>query len=72
MERKKHERFTPFIVAASIIAISAIGIIGAAPVVNAFIEPALAIGGMGCITYQTYPVQGACSMTIGTGTFTSV
>jgi hypothetical protein len=71
-KEKKYERLSIFMTAAVIAVISGIAVIGAAPGINAFLDPALAVGERGCIAYQTYPAQVSCPLTIAPTTFTSV
>ena len=70
MKKEKNcERLWLFVIAAAILAVSNIAIIGAEPSASAHTDQPLALVQRECVVYQTYPVTADCSMTIGSSTF---
>jgi hypothetical protein len=69
---KNYKMSTLFVIAAVVVAISAITIIATAPTASGFTDPALAAEGRGCLIYQTYPVQVDCKVPISPGSFLMV
>lgn len=66
---KTYERLWLFVIAAAILAVSSIVIIGAEPSASAHTDQPLALVQRACVVYQTYPATADCSLTIGSSTF---
>ncbi|MGC2598318.1 MAG: hypothetical protein WA395_09330 [Nitrososphaeraceae archaeon] len=70
MKKEKNcERLWLFVIAAAILAVSSIAIIGAEPGARAHTDQPLALAQRACVVYQTYPATADCSLTIGSSTF---
>jgi hypothetical protein len=64
MKKENCERLWLFVIAAAILAVSSIAIIGAEPKASAHTDQPLALGQRACVIYQTYPATVDCSMII--------
>jgi hypothetical protein len=70
MKKEKNcERLRLFVIAAAILAVSSIVIMGAEPGASAHTDQPLALAQRACVVYQTYPSTADCSLTIGSSTF---
>jgi hypothetical protein len=71
-KEKNYERLCLFIIAAAILAVSSIAIIGAEPNASAQRDQSLALGQRACVIYQTYPATIDCSKIIGSSPYKAI
>jgi hypothetical protein len=72
---KKHKMPRLFVIAALIVAVSAVSgvtVIMTSPTASGLANLAYAAEERGCVVYQTYPAQVSCSLPVGSGTFSMV
>ncbi len=69
MKKENCERLGLFVIAAAILAVSSIALIGAEPKVSAHSDHPLALGQRACVIYQTYPATIDCSRIINSSPY---
>ena len=71
-KEENYERLCLFVIAAAILAVSSIAIIGVEPKASAHTDHPLALGHRACVIYQTYPETIDCSMIIGSSPYKAI